>query len=150
MQKHSNPINEDDLRVISLTSYLSNVSEKFIINWVMKYVGDKIDWGQYGGTKGSSISHYLIDLVNFVLYNQDLKSPHAVITALIDFSKAFNRINHNLIITTLSEMGVPGWLLKVVMGFLKERELVLKYKGYWSSRKALPGGSPQGSRLGLF
>ena len=150
LQKHNNPTNEDDLRIISLTSYLSKVSEQFIINWLLKYVGDKIDWGQYGGTKGSSISHYLIDLVNFVLYNQDLKSPHAVITALIDFSKAFNRINHNLIITTLSEMGVPGWLLKVVMGFLKERELVLKYKGYCSSKKALPGGSPQGTRLGLF
>ena len=37
-------------------------------------MGDKIDWGQYGGTKGSSISHYVIDLVNFVLYNQDLKT----------------------------------------------------------------------------
>ena len=47
-------------------------------------------------------------------------------------------------------MGVPGWLLKVVMGFLEERELILKYKGYCSTRKALPGGSPQGTRLGLF
>ena len=150
LQKKENPVNEDDLRIISLTSYLSKVSEQFIIKWLMKYVGNKIDWRQYGGTKGSSISHYLIDLVNFVLYNQDLKTPHAVIVALIDFSKAFNRINHNLIIRTLSEMGVPGWLLKVVMGFLKERELVLRYKGHCSSRKALPGGSPQGTRLGLF
>ena len=150
LQKQENPFSEDDLRIISLTSHLSKVSEQFVINWLLQYVGDKIDWGQYGGTKGSSISHYLIDLVNFVLYNQDLKSPHAVITALIDFSKAFNRINHNLIITTLSEMGVPGWLLRIVMGFLEERELLLKYKGYCSTRKALPGGSPQGTRLGLL
>ena len=92
----------------------------------------------------------MIDLVNFVLYNQDLKTPHTVIAALIDFSKAFNKINHNIIITRLSEMGVPGWLLRVVMGFLEERELILRYKGGCSSKKSLPGGSPQGTRLGLF
>ena len=65
-----------------------------------------------GSTKGSSISHYLIELVNFVLFNRDLKIPHAIVAAFIDFSKAFNKINHNPIIPTLSEMGVPGWLLK--------------------------------------
>ena len=47
-------------------------------------------------------------------------------------------------------MGVPGWLLRIVMGFLKERELVLRYKGKTSGRKQLPGGGPQGTRLGLF
>ena len=150
LQKQENPKNEDDLRVISLTSYLSKVSEQFVIDWLLQYVQDKIDWRQYGGTKGSSISHYLIDLVNFILYNQDLKTPHTVIAAMIDFSKAFNRINHNLIITTLSEMGVPGWLLRIVMGFLEDRELILKYKGCSSSRKSLPGGGPQGTKLGLF
>ena len=67
--------------------------------------------------------------MNFVLYNEDLKTPHTVIAALIDFSKAFNKINHNIIIARLSEMGVPGWLLKIVMGFLEERELILRYKG---------------------
>ena len=114
------------------------------------FIGDKMDWGQYGGVRGSSISHYLIDFVNLILYNQDLAVPHAVLVAMVDFSKAFNRINHNTIITILSEMGVPGWLLKIVMGFLTERELILKYKGNMSGRKALPGGGPQGTRLGLF
>ena len=63
--------------MISLTSFLSKVSEQFVISWLLQYVGEKIDWGQYGGTKGSSISHYLIELVNFVLFNHDLNIPHA-------------------------------------------------------------------------
>ena len=70
-------------------------------------------------------SHYLTEFVNFILYNQDMKIPHAV---LEDYSKAFNRICHNRIITILSRMGVPGWLLKVVMGYLTERELIVNYK----------------------
>ena len=47
-------------------------------------------------------------------------------------------------------MGVPGWLLQIVIGFLSDRELVLRYKGVTSGRKRLPGGGPQGTRLGLF
>ena len=79
-----------------------------MVTWLLEFIGEKIDWGQYGGIKGSSISHYLIDFVNFILFNHDLKVPHAVLAAMVDFSKAFNRINHNIIITILSEMGVPG------------------------------------------
>ena len=73
-----------------------------------------------------------------------------VVAVLIDYSKAFNKANHNLIITLLSEMGVPGWLLRIVIGFLRDRELIVRYKGKHSSRKALPGGTPQGTILGLF
>jgi hypothetical protein len=150
LQKVPNPETEDQLRIISLTSYLSKVFEQYVLEWLMKYVGDKMDWGQYGGEKGSSISHYLIQFVNFILYNQDLKIPHAVLAVMIDYSKAFNRICHNTIITILSKMGVPGWLLRIVMGFLTERELIVRYGGKQSDRKWLPGGSPQGTRLGLF
>ena len=150
LQKMSNPASEDDLRIISLTSQFSKVFEQLVIGWLLEYVSDKLDWGQYGGKKGSSISHYLIDFVNFILFNQDLKVPQAVVAVLIDYSKAFNRANHNLIITILSEMGVPGWLLKIVIGFLRDRELIVRYKGKHSSRKTMPGGTPQGTILGLF
>ena len=118
--------------------------------WLLEYIGNQMDCSQYGGTKGSSISHYLIDFVNYILYNQDLNIPHAVLAVMIDFSKAFNRINHNTIIAILSRMGVPGWLLRIVIGFLTDRELIVRYKGRTSDRKLLPGGGPQGTRLGLF
>ena len=66
------------------------------------------------------------------------------------FLKAFNRINHNIVVTILSKMGVPGWLLKIIIWFLTERELLVRHKGKTSSRKSLPGGGPQGTRLGMF
>lgn len=120
------------------------------MDWLMKYVGEKMDWGQFGGMHGSSITHYLIEFTNFVLYNQDMKNPQAVLALMVDFSKAFNRQNHNIIVKVLSRMGVPGWLLKLVVAFLTDRELILRYKGKKSGRKSLPGGSPQGTRLGMF
>ena len=76
--------------------------------------------------------------------------PIAVIICAIDFSKAFNRQNHNILITTLSDTGVPGWLLHIVMGFLSERVMLVKFKGETSGTKSLPGGGPQGTLLGLL
>ena len=90
-----------------------------MIEWLLEYIGPFIDPGQYGGLKGSSVAHYLIDFINFVLYNQDLKDIHAVLAVAVDFSKAFNRVNHNIVIELLSDLGVPGWLLAIVMGSLK-------------------------------
>ena len=118
LQKVSNPENEDQLRIISLTPFFSKVFEKFVIEWLVHYIGDKIDWRQYGGQKGSSIAHYLIEFITFILYNLDLKKNHAVLAILIDFSKAFNRQDHNILITLLCDMGVPGWLLNIVASFL--------------------------------
>ena len=89
-------------------------------------------------------------MVNFILYNQDYNLPIAVLACTIDFSKAFNRQNHNILITKLSDMGVPGWLLNIVMGFLTERVMVVRYKGFTSECKSLPGGGPQGTLLGML
>ena len=129
LQKQANPVDEDHLRVISLTSFFSKVFERFVVSWLMHYVGNQMDWGQHGGMKGCSISHYLIEFVNFILFNQDLKVPRQVLSVMVDFSKAFNRINHNVVVVILSKMNVPGWLLNIVIGFLKEREMILRFKG---------------------
>ena len=43
-------------------------------------------------------------------------------------------------ITKLSDMGVPTWLHKIVISFLKDRKMVVKYKGEFFSVKDLPGG----------
>ena len=148
--KPKQPESESDLRIISLTPFLSKCFESIVMDWLLHFVGEQMDWGQFGGIKGSSSSHYLIDMIIFILYNQDLKEPRAVIAAMVDFEKAFNRQNHHKLITKLSDMGVLGWLLKLVMGFLEERTLIVSYKGVKSGVKEMPGGGSQGTILGMF
>ena len=144
------PESEDDLRPIALTAFFSKVMEQFVVMWLLEIIGDKIDFRQYGGTKGNSISHYLIQLINFILYNHDKNDPTAVLACLIDFSKAFNRQNHNILITKLSDLGVPSWLLRLVMAFLEDRSMVVRYKGGVSDPRQLPGSGPQDTLLGLL
>ena len=80
-------------------------------------------------------------MITFILYNQDLKEPKTVLTAMVDFEKAFNRQNHNKLLTKLHYMGAPGWLVNIIKGFLEERKLEVHYKGKKSGRKDMPGGS---------
>ena len=116
------PESEDDLRPISLTPFFSKVTEHFVVKWLLDYISDKIDFRQYWGLKGNSITHYIIEFMNFILLSQDSSEQTAILACMVDFSKAFKRQNHNLLITKLSDMGVPGWLLKIVMAFLKDRK----------------------------
>ena len=67
LQKIPDPLTEDDLRIISLTAFFSKVMEKFVIEWLMFFIGDLLDPKQFGGLKGNSISHYMIELINFIL-----------------------------------------------------------------------------------
>ena len=144
------PLTEDDLRNIAGTAYLSKQYESFIGDWIFPYIEPFIDPGQCGGLKGSSITHYLVKLLHFVHINLDLKHPHAVLLALIDLEKAFNRVSHQLVIEDLADMHVPGWLLLILISYLTERSMFMRYKGSSSSRKLLPGSSPQGAFLGIL
>ena len=81
---------------------------------------------------------------------QDSNDQTAVLACFIDFQKAFMRINHNILVEKLSQLGVPGWLLRIIISFLKDRTMIVKYLGCSSSKKALPGGSPQGTLLALL
>ena len=85
------PESEDDLRPISLTPFFSKVTESFVVMSLMDFIKDKIDFRQYGGLKGNSITHYLIEFINFILSCQDSTDQTAILAVMVDFSKAFNR-----------------------------------------------------------
>ena len=100
-----------------------------------------------GSSKGNSITHNLIDLINVILSKQDSYDQTDIMDCMVDFKKVFNRQNHNVSMTKLSDMGVPGWLLKIVMAFLTGTQMLVIYKGKLSGIKSLPGGGPQGKLL---
>ena len=145
------PESEDQLRNIALTSFFSKTFETFILEWLWPYISPHLDPGQFGGIPGSSITHYIIKMINFILSNTDNNSvPKAVLAALVDFSKAFNRMNHHTLIEILFRYNVPGWLLKLIIAYLTKRKMVVRYKGVTTEEQDMPGGSPQGTLLGMF
>ena len=76
--------------------------ESFVGGWLLPIIKPYMNSGQCG-LRGSSITHYLIKLLHFIHETLDKKKPHLVLTACVDISKAFNRVDHLLVIHILSE-----------------------------------------------
>ena len=125
--KSKQPQNEDHLRTISKTQWLSKVLENILGDFILPAVDQYLDPGQCGGLKNSSISHYLIKLLDFVHQTLDHRAPHAAVLTVEDLSKAYNRGSHQLIIEDLHAMHVPPWVLSLLCSYLGGRAMVLSY-----------------------
>ena len=89
-------------------------------------------------------------MTTFIHYNLDLRRRQGVTLTCIDYAKAFNQQDHNTFLTILFSIGVPGWLIKIISGFLKNRTMKMSVDGGTSSPKLMPGGGPAGTTLGLL
>ena len=135
-----------DLRPISLTSTLSKICERFVTDWLLEYIKEKIDRRQFGSLKNTSTTHALLSFVHHLLYETDTPKT-AVRVFLLDFSKAFDLIDHNILLYKLYEMKVPSKIINWVRSFLFERKQCVKIANCVSNWKILNGGVPQGNDL---
>ena len=81
------------------------------------------------------------------MHNQDLNKPFATLLTAIDISKGFNLIEHNELITLISD---PGWLTKILVSYLTGRTLQIRWKSKISRKMPLNSGAGQGSILVIF
>ena len=65
-----------------------------------------------------------------------------------DLSKAFDTVNHEILLAKLKHCGVRGMSLKWFQNYLSERQQFVNFNGYSSPCKKVKCGVPQGSILG--
>ena len=149
INKIPQPQSEDDLRNLGLTPFFSKRLEWFLIQWIWPFVSPHIDVDQLGGLPGCSVSHYLVLMLDFIHRKLDMSSndPMAVLACLVDFSKAFNRMDHNNIIQILSDLNIPTCALRLIISYLTNRRMCVRYNGAQSKDELIPGGGPQGGLL---
>ena len=66
----------------------------------------------------------------------------------MDFSKAFDKVSHSLLIHKLSQYGIQGNVNKWIASFLTDRTQAVLVEGESSSYVSVESGVPQGSVLG--
>ena len=68
----------------------------------------------------------------------------------LDYSKAFDTIDHNILQKKLHQYGIRGISLKWIVDYLHNRKQFVSYSGYNSEWSLISCGVPQGSILGSF
>ena len=111
-----------DLRPISLTSTMSKIAESFVIEKVLKHVVlSHIDPGQFGFIPGSSTTFALICMFHHWLRATD-GTGATVRTTLLDFRKAFDLVDHNILVGKLRTLGVKPTTINWIIDFLRDRK----------------------------
>ena len=140
-----------DLRPISLTSTLSKLAEGIIIDKELKHtVLKSIDSRQYGFIPGSSTTFALISMLHEWLSSTD-KSNSAVGIVLLDYKKAFDLVDHTLLIAKLFSLGTKPSIVNWIIDFLRDRTQRVKLNSdCFSDGTKVPAGVPQGTKLGSW
>ena len=125
---------------------LAKVFESFIRTWITGFLSPALDPLQFGSLKGRSTAHALTSVLHS--WQTALDKGYSVRALLVDFSKAFDRENHNILLQKLLDYHVPHYLIKWMFSYLSDRQQRVRAQGTTSTWKSLNGSMPQGSLLG--
>lgn len=135
-------------RPISVLPVFSKGLEKIIFARVTTFLekNNTLTDFQFGFRKGKSTETALLAIKENLL--QNIQNNLYTIGVLIDLSKAFDCINHDILINKLSNIGIRGSALSLFDSYLRNRSQCVCIQDYKSSFLSLNCGVPQGSILG--
>lgn len=137
---------QTDLRPISLLPCPAKILESILGERILPTLEPQFDSNQFGCRRGRSTTHALVATLH--AWQSTLDQGGAVRAVLVDFKKAFDLVNHNLLLHKLLLSGVPHCLIRWFFSYLQHRCQRLRIGNKHSDWKQLNGAMPQGSWLG--
>ena len=145
---------ENNYRPISLLMTISKILEKIMYTRVYSFLQNtgQIYDNQYGFRANHSCEHALGQLVGSVV--KGLENKHNVACVMLDLSKAFDTIDHTILLSKLELYGVRGQPLTWFKSYLTDHKLRVKCRTISSPTEtkseyhSIQYGTPQGSCLG--
>ena len=144
-KKNSNT-DKSNYRPISILPSISKVFERSLFHQITSYINNIISPHLCGFRKGYSPQHALLRLKD--KFNKSLDKNEMVGLVMMDLSKAFDCIPHDLLIAKLHAYGFDKSSLNLLYSYLKERKQRVKINAEYSSWQDILSGVPQGSVLG--
>ena len=135
-------------RPISLLSSFSKIFEKTMYARLIHFLNSNgsLTESQYGFRAGRSCEHALLDAQNNIM--SALNKKHIALLLLIDFSKAFDTVNHDILLQKLNHYGIRGKAHAWLKSYLSDRSQYVSIESKVSTTQNLEYGVPQGSILG--
>lgn len=136
-------------RTISIFPSFSKFFKRVIYNRLINYSNklESLTNSQYGFRKGHSTTLALIDLYDKISSSIDRREFS--IGVFLDLSKAFDTVDHSILLDKLEHYGIRGLALQWVKSYLTSRLQFDEFNGHSSFCHKIVCGVPQGSILGL-
>ena len=146
--KKDGPTQVTNYRPISLLPVLSKVVEKTIAKQLSEYFEENklFNQNQYGFRTGHSTEHAALELVDKITSQMD--NNETPINIFLDLSKAFDTIDHNILLDKLKYYGLYDTAIKLFRSFLTNRYQYVQMENAKSQMLGINTGVPQGSILG--
>ena len=135
-------------RPVSVLPVFSKIIERLLYNRLLKFINDNdlLYKYQFGFQKGRSTHMALIILINKI--SEALENGDCVIGIFLDFSKAFDTVDHIILLQKLYFYGIQDITLSWFENYLSNRKQYVTYNGNKSKTEKINCGVPQGSILG--
>jgi hypothetical protein len=138
----------NNYRPISLLSIFDKIMEKLMHKQLYVFLEDNnvLFKNQFGFRKKCSTAHSLIEITEKI--KESIDSGKYGCGIFIDLKKAFDTVNHEIMLRKLEHYGIRGSILKWFESYLIGRKQYVFYNGASSDVKEISCGVPQGSVLG--
>ena len=144
--KKDDSTDKTNYRPISILPAISKIYERIMFKQMTDFIENKISQYLCGFRKGYNTQHALLRLVDKL--NKNLDNNKKIGILMMDLSKAFDCISHDLLIAKLNAYGFSSCSLKLIYSYLKERKQRVKINSDFSTWTEIINGVPQGSVLG--
>ena len=146
--KSGNKSDPSNYRPISSLPFLSKLFETCFKNRLISFLDKNkiLTKSQYGFLRGKNTSDAIIDLTEFIYTNFNEKK-HSL-SVFVDLRKAFDTVNHKILLGKLERYGIRGLGLEWCRSYLSDRMQFVSVNGDSSNVRPVTIGVPQGSIIG--
>ena len=141
--KKLDPLKKENYRPVSLLPHVSKVFERIIYQQINTYMKDKLSKCLTGFRKSHGTQHLLVTMLE--KWKKAVDNGEYVSALFLDLSKAFDTINHDLLLAKLKAYGFSPNALKLMHSYLNNRKQQVQINNKFSSESTVIAGVPQGS-----
>ena len=133
-------------RPIAIISAIPKLLDKIMYNKILLFCSDAISSKQHGFVHSRSTITNLTLFTNSIFLSLNKNTQLDAI--YLDFKKAFDLINHDILLLKLKYLNLPTNLILWIGNYLSKRYSIVRINGAVSQQFLAPSGVPQGSHIG--